>query len=70
MESNGFEKWIQKWYREVEEKSDCPWLMIPDNCGGHEMDVSLPGVRFEFLPQRSTAKYQPLDLGLIAHRKM
>ena len=56
MDSNGFKKWIQKWYREVNEKSDGPWFMILDNCGGHEMDVRLPGVRFEFLPQRSTVK--------------
>ena len=54
----------------MKEKSDAPWLMILDNCGGREMDVSLPGVRFEFLPPRSTAKYQPLNLGLIAHRKI
>ncbi len=28
------------------------------------------GREFRFLPPRSTAKYQPLDLGLIAHSKI
>ena len=70
MDSNGFKKCIEMWYREVKERSDSPWLMILDNCGGHELAVILPGVRFEFLPPRSTAKYQPLDLGLIAHCKI
>ena len=52
MDSDGFNKWIQNWYREVKEKSDGPWLMILDNCGDHEIDFRLPGVRFEFLPPR------------------
>ena len=41
-----------------------------DNCGGHELDISLPGLRIESLPLRITAKYQPLDLGLFAHSKI
>ena len=51
----------------MKEKSDGPRLVIPDNCGGHELYVTFPDVRFEFLPPDSTAKYQPLDLGLIAN---
>ncbi len=38
-----------------------------DNCGGHELDCTLPGVRIELLPPPCTSKYQPLDLGLIFH---
>ena len=41
-----------------------------DNCGGHESEINYPGLRIEFLPPRSTAKYQKLDLGLIAQSKM
>ena len=70
MDSNGFKKWIEMRSREVKEKSDGLWLMILDNCGGHELDVSLPVVRFEFLPPHSIAKYQPLDLGLITNCKI
>ena len=58
MDNNGFKKWIEIWYREVKERSDGPCLMILNNCGGHELDFSLPGVRFEFLPrvlQRNTS---------------
>ena len=38
-----------------------------DNCESHESEIALPGLRIEFLPPRSTAKYQTLDLGLISH---
>ena len=65
-----FKKWIEMWHKEVKEKSNSPWLMILDNCGNHELSVSLPGVRFEFLAPRSTEKYQPLYLGLIAYRNI
>ena len=41
-----------------------------DNCGGQESEISLPAVRIEFIPPSSTAKYQLLDLGLIAHSKI
>ena len=41
-----------------------------DKCGSHESEVALPGLRIQFLPPRSTAKYQPLDLGLIRNTKV
>ena len=47
-----------------------PWLLIADNCEGHEATMQFPGVRIEFLPARTTAKYQPLDLGLTANCKI
>ncbi len=40
------------------------------NCGGHECDIELPGLRIELLPPRTMSKYQTLDLGLIAHAKI
>ena len=70
MDSAGFNKWITWWYNEVKNQSPGPWLLIMDNCGGHEKDLELPGLRIEYLPPRTTAKYQPLDLGLIAHSKV
>ncbi len=70
MDSTKFEQWLKWWYSKVTQTSNGPWLLIIDNCGGHEHDINLPGVRIELLPPRSTAKYQPLDLGLIAHAKI
>ena len=70
MDSKGFDHWIKWWYSEVQSRSIGPWLLIIDNCGGRELEVSLPGVRIELLPPRTTAKYQPLDLGLVGHSKI
>ena len=41
-----------------------------DNCGGNELDVTLPGVQIVYLPPKSTAKHQRLDLGIIAKSKI
>ncbi len=41
-----------------------------ENCGGHGTDIPLAGLCIETLPANSTSKYQPLDLGLIAHSKI
>ena len=43
--------------------------MAPHNrqLKSHESKIALSGLRIELLPPRSTAKYQPLDLGLISH---
>ena len=41
-----------------------------DNCGGQDADELPPNVTVAFLPPRSTAKYQSLDLGLIGHSKI
>ena len=45
-------------------------LLIMDNCGSHGEGMNLPGLRVEFLPPKSTHKYQPLDLGIIANAKI
>ena len=70
MDSKGFDHWIHSWYEEVKKLSPGPWLLLMDNCGGHELTISLEGVRIEFLPPRSTTKHQPLDLGLIGCAKI
>ena len=41
-----------------------------DNCGGYELDVTLPGVQIVCLSPMFTAEHQPLDLGLIAISKI
>ena len=70
MDNKGFAHWINEWYKRVQENSEGPWLLLMDNCGGHELTIQLDRVRIEFLPPRSTAKHQPLDLGLIASAKI
>lgn len=39
-------------------------------CGGHKMENLPNDVRVEFLPPRTTTKYQTLDLSMIAHGKI
>ncbi len=65
-----FQKWITWWYSEVRKATQDDILLIMDNCGGHECDMELTGLRIEFLPPNTTALYQPLDLGLIAYSKI
>ena len=43
-------------------------LLIMDNCGSHVEGLNLPGLRVEFLLPKSTNKYQPFDLGIIANK--
>ncbi len=70
MDSDGFVHWIQIGYNEVQKLSNGPWLLLMDNCGGHELIFMLDRVRIEFLPPRSTTKHQPLDFELIASAKI
>ena len=67
-------EWLQNLNRVVvqqdSQKSNGPWLLIMDNCGGHESEIALQRLRIELLPPRSTSKYQQIDLGLIAHSNM
>jgi len=57
--------------QEVKQKSQGPYLLILDNCGGHEsgIDPNRSDVRIEFLPKNSTTCAQPLDAGVIATEK-
>eukprot|EP00171_Calliarthron_tuberculosum_P000673 IDg673t1 len=65
-----FNDWIHWWYSEVKKITVGPWLLILDNCSGHELHNDLPGFRIVYLPPNYTAKYQPLDLGLISQSKI
>lgn len=70
MDGQQFIIWLRLWYLEIKKVSEGPWLLILDNCGGHNINVYLPGVRIEFLPPRSTAVHQPLDMGVISVTKI
>ena len=70
MDSRGFLHCIEVWHTAVKKLSNGPWLPLMDNCGGYELSISIERVRIEFLPPTSTAKHQPLDLGLIASAKI
>ena len=70
MDSTELNCWIGWWYNEVRKFTQEDVLLIMDNCGGHEIEINYPGLRIEFLPPKSTAKYQTLDLGLIGQSKI
>lgn len=64
-----------KWFNEVflvyirKEFSYKKILLIMDNCGAHGQDLfhdPLGMVEVEFLPKNTTAKYQPMDAGIIS----
>ena len=61
MESKEYAAWLQWWFAEVRKVT---------NCGSHEERINLPGLRVEFLPPKSTHKYQPLDFRIIEHAKI
>ena len=70
IDGSQFEIWLNWWYNEVQKRSNGPWLLLLDNCNGHDVNIDLPGVRVEFLPPNMTSKFQPLDMGLIAQAKI
>ena len=70
MDSNGFDLWIKWWHHEAEKQNTGTKLLIMDNCGGHSVNTNIHGVRIITLPPRTTARHQPLDLGLIGSRKV
>ena len=70
MDGENFNEWIVWKYDEVRRKTSGDILLIIHNCGGHESNLSLSGFRIETLSPNTTSKYQPLDLGLIAHYKI
>ena len=70
MDSAGFDQWIHWWSSEIQKVSSGPWLLIMDNCGGHEPEILFLNIRVEFIPPGTTEKYQTLDLGLITNAKI
>ena len=70
MDASVFEYWFNIWYTEVRKKSEGPWCLLMDNCGGHGVTIAHDRLKVVFLPKKSTAKHQSLDLGIIAHVKI
>ena len=70
IDTNGFSRWINIWYSEVEKISSGPWCLLMDNFGGHELNVNRDAASIVYLPPNSTSKHQPLELSLIAASKI
>ncbi len=70
MDGDEFFAWVYWWYEEVKNKSNGPWLLILDNCSGHDELQELENVTYFFLPANTTATYQPLDQGVISQTKI
>ena len=41
MDGNKFKEWLLGWFSEVSKVSTGPWLLLLDNCGGHDARLSL-----------------------------
>ena len=70
MDSKEYTRYLQWWFGEVRKVIQEDILLIMENWGSHEEGINHPGLHVEFLPPKSTHKYQPLDLGIIAHAKI
>ena len=70
MGSKEYNTWLQWWFVEVRKVTQNDILLIMHNRGSHEEGINLHGLRVEFLPPKSTYKYQPLDFGIIALAKI
>ena len=70
MDASGFEHWLNIWYTEIRKISEGPWCFLMDNCGGYGVAIAYDRLKVVFLPKKSTAKHQPLDLGIIAYAKI
>ena len=70
MDTNEYNTWLRWWFDEVRKVTQEDILLLMDNCGSHAKGMNLTGLHAEFLPPKSTRKYQPLDLGIIANAKI
>ena len=70
MDASDFEYWLNIWYTEVRKISEGPWCLLMDNCGRHGLTVAYDRLKVVFLPKKSTAKHQTLNLRIIAHAKI
>ncbi len=70
MDSPGFTGWVQWWYEEVKKVSNGPWPLIIENFSNHDSLPALDNVKYVFLPEKTTATYQPLDQGIISKSKI
>ena len=69
MDSSTFKEWLKFWHESVTRISDGPWVLLLDNCTGHDALPGLENVAYCFLPPNTTARFQPLDQGIISMAK-
>uniref|UniRef100_A0A3B3WHD8 DDE-1 domain-containing protein n=1 Tax=Poecilia mexicana TaxID=48701 RepID=A0A3B3WHD8_9TELE len=53
------------WMHNPKKGLDFKVLLLMDNTGGHDADLSYDGVRIEYLPSKTTSLIQPMDQGII-----
>ncbi|XP_035218679.1 tigger transposable element-derived protein 4-like [Stegodyphus dumicola] len=68
MTSELFKEWLKDWDRELQRQSRKVLLLL-DNCAAHPHLDCLMNVQLEFLPPRTTALVQPMDMGIIKNLK-
>ena len=68
MTSELFTEWLKDWDRELQQKSRKVLLLL-DNCAAHPRLDCLKNIQLEFLPPRTTALLQPMDMGIMKNLK-
>lgn len=68
MDSAGIFRWVRWWYGIIQQRSDGSWLLIVDNCGGHEEAHYLVYVLSSTVP--FYCQVSASDLGLIGNSKV
>lgn len=68
MTSELFKEWLMVWDKELQRQSRKVLLLL-DNCAAHPQLQCLKNIRQEFLPPRTTALVQPMDMGIIKNLK-
>ncbi|XP_028677229.1 tigger transposable element-derived protein 4-like [Erpetoichthys calabaricus] len=69
MTSELFKEWLKDWDRELQCQSRKVLLLL-DNCAAHPRLHCLKNIQLEFLPPRTTALVQPMDMGIIKNLKI
>ena len=68
MTSELFKEWLKDWDIELQRQSRKVLLLL-DNCAAHPHLDCLKNIQLEFLPPRTTALVQPMDMGIIKNLK-
>ncbi|XP_035206840.1 tigger transposable element-derived protein 6-like [Stegodyphus dumicola] len=63
-----FKIWLKHWNRELQRQSRNVQFLL-DNCTAHPHLDCLKNIQLEFLPQRTIALVQPMDMGIIKNLK-
>jgi hypothetical protein len=63
-----FKGWPKDWDRELQRQSRKVLLLL-DNCAAHPSFDRLNNIHLDFLPSRTTALVQPIDMGIIKNLK-